>query len=117
MARAYPIDVRERVVAAVEREGLSRHEAARFGVVPSSAIEWVLPGDGERGTGPVRRAKAAGVAWVHGDWLLERSVRDFKPRGLVVELAERGVKVDCRQVWEFVHAQGMHFKMRQSSGE
>jgi putative transposase len=36
------MDLRERVVAAVEREGMSRHEAAaRFGVAPSSAINWV----------------------------------------------------------------------------
>ena len=35
-------DLRERVVAAVEREGLSRHQAAaRFGVAPSTAIKWV----------------------------------------------------------------------------
>ncbi len=42
MARAYSMDLRERVVALVERDGLSRHEAAaRFGVAASSAIKWV----------------------------------------------------------------------------
>src|SRR3546814_10049786 len=52
MARAYSIDLRERVVAAVEREGLSRHAAAaRFGVAPSSAIKWVQR---HRATGSVR---------------------------------------------------------------
>ena len=42
MARAYLMDLRKRVVAAVEREGLSCYEAAaRFGVAASSAIKWV----------------------------------------------------------------------------
>jgi transposase len=36
------MDLRERVVAAVEAEGMSRNEAAaRFGIAVSSAIKWV----------------------------------------------------------------------------
>jgi transposase len=31
-------------------------------------------------------------------------------RGLVAELAERGLKVDCRAVWNFVHAEKLSFK-------
>ena len=31
-------------------------------------------------------------------------------RGLVAELAERGLKVDCRSMWEFVHAEKLGFK-------
>ena len=42
MGRAYSLDLGERVVAAVERDGLSRREAAeRFGIGISSAIRWV----------------------------------------------------------------------------
>ena len=41
------------------------------------------------------------------DWLLERAGTDFTLRGLVAELAERGVKVDYVQVWRFVHAEGL----------
>ena len=33
-------------------------------------------------------------------------------RGLVVELAERGLKVDYRTVWEFVHAEKLSFKKK-----
>src|SRR3546814_14598217 len=58
MARAYSIDLRERVVAAVEREGLSRHAAAaRFGVAPSSAIKWVQR---HRSTGSVAPGQIGG---------------------------------------------------------
>src|SRR6201984_2625289 len=37
---------------------------------------------------------------------------DFTIRGLVAELAERGLKVDYRTVWEFVHAEKVSFKKK-----
>jgi hypothetical protein len=36
----------------------------------------------------------------------------FTLRGLVRELAERGLKVDYRSVWNFVHAEKLSFKKR-----
>ncbi len=42
MGKPYSIDLRERVVAAVEKGGMSRHRAAaQFGVGISTAIAWV----------------------------------------------------------------------------
>src|ERR1700756_5217841 len=42
MARPYSADLRERVVAAVERDGMSRHEAAaHFSVAVSTAVGWL----------------------------------------------------------------------------
>ena len=42
MGKPYSIDLRERAVAAVERDGLSRRQAARqFGVGISTVIAWV----------------------------------------------------------------------------
>ncbi len=42
MPKPYSVDLRERVVAAVETDKLSRREAAsRFGVAASTAINWV----------------------------------------------------------------------------
>ena len=85
MAKPYSMDQRERVVAAVEREGMSRHEAAaRYGVAASSAIEWVR---GFRDTGSVAPAQIGGykprtLRGEHHDWLLERASRDFTLRGL-----------------------------------
>src|SRR5215210_5638528 len=66
----------------------------------------------------LRRAKMGGhkpkaISGKHRDWLLERAkVRDFTLRGLVAELAERGLKVDYRSVWEFVHAENLSFKKK-----
>ena len=49
------------------------------------------------------------------DWLLERVTSDFTLRGLVAELAERGVKVDYVQVWRFAHAEGLSFKKKRAA--
>src|SRR3546814_13343903 len=106
MARAYSIDLRERVVAAVEREGLSRHAAAaRFGVAPSSAIKWVQR---HRATGSVAPGQTGGhkPRVLRGEpraWLLERATRGLTLRGLVAALAEAGVKADHRHVGGFGH--------------
>jgi transposase len=47
-------------------------------------------------------------------WLLQRikGGGDFTLRGLVDELGERGLKVDYRSVWEFVHAEKLSFKKK-----
>jgi len=57
MGRAYSYDLRERVVRAVIKGGLSRHQAAaQFGVGISMAINWVqrLLRDRQRQAGPDR---------------------------------------------------------------
>lgn len=117
MARPYSKDLRERVVAAVKEEGLSRHQAAaRFGVAISTAINWVKRFE-ERGSVEADRIgghKPKKIAGDHADWLRQRcGGKPFKLRGLVKELAdERGLIVDYRSVWEFVHAEGLSFKKR-----
>jgi len=118
MAKPYSMDLRERVVAAVNEEGMSCHgAAARFGVAPSSAIKWVRR---VRETGSAAPGKIGGYKpnILSGDnrtWLLERTMTDFTLRGLVAELAERGVKVDYVQVWRFVHAEGLSFKKKRTA--
>jgi transposase len=114
MGRPYSLDLRERVVAAVEKGGLSRRQAAaQFGVGVSTVIRWV---DRSRQTGSVAPRKMGGhrpKAIVGEDevWLLGR-IRggDFTLRGLVSELADRGLRVDYRTVWNFVHAEKLSFK-------
>jgi transposase len=114
MAKPYSMDLRERVVASVERGGLSCNEAARrFGVGISTVIHWVRR---FRETGSVAPAQIGGYKpkAIRGEyqvWLADRiQGGDFTLRGLVAELAERGLKVDYRSVWDFVHAQKLSFK-------
>lgn len=115
MGRAYSIDLRERVVAAVETGGLSCHRAAaQFGVGVSTAIRWV---ERLRNTGSVAPSKIGGykpraITGEHRTWLLARIKEDFTLLGLVGELAERGLKVDYRSVWTFVHDEKLSFKKK-----
>ncbi len=114
MGKPYSIDLRERVVAGVEQGGLSRRRAAaRFGISYSAAIAWVKR---YRETGSVAPGQMGGhkpkkIAGAHRDWLVERCrEKEFTLLGLVDELAERGLKVDYRSVWNFVHAEKLSFK-------
>ncbi len=124
MAKPCSLDLRERVVAAVEQEGMSRNAAAaRFGVAPSSAIKWVTR---FRATGSVAPSKMGGhkpktLRGADADWLIARCrERAFTISQLVAELeAERGLKVDRHSVWAFLHAEGLSFKkkpVRQAAG-
>ena len=114
MSKPYSTDLRERVVKAVLENGLSRRKAAaHFGVGVRTAIEWV---NRFRETGSVAPRKIGGyrpkkIAGAHRDWLVARCrEKDFTLRELVAELAERGLTVDYRSVWAFVHAEDLSFK-------
>jgi putative transposase len=116
MGKPYSVDLRERVVAAVETGGMSRHQAAaHFGVSVTAAINWVSR---YRRTGSVAPCQIGGYkpkklsgGW--RDWLIERCrEKDFTLRGLVDELGERGLQVDYRSVWNFVHAERLTHKKR-----
>jgi transposase len=114
MGKPYSVDLRERVVAAVETGGMSCHRAAaQFGVGISTAINWVrrLRETGSVAPGQMGGHKPKSISGEHRAWLLERTKeKDFTLRGLVAELAERGLKVDYRTVWSFVHAEKLSFK-------
>ena len=116
MTKPLSDDLRERVVGAVERDGLScRAAAKRFGVGVSTAISWVRR---FRETGSIVPGRMGGykprvICGAHREWLIERcSTRAFTLRGLVGELAELGLKVDYRSVWVFVHDEKLSYKKR-----
>ncbi len=115
MGKPRSLNLRKRVVAAVEVEGMSRNQAAvRFGVAPSWAIKWVAR---FRATGSATPAKMGGykprtLRGEHAEWLTAPCREaDVTISQLVDELAQtRGLKVDRRSVWEFLHAEGLSFK-------
>jgi len=115
MGKPYSIDLRERVVAAVTG-GMSRNRAAKqFGIGISTAINWVkrLGETGSVAPGKMGGYKPKAISGEHRLWLLQRiKDGDFTLRGLVAELAARGLKVDYRSVWEFVHAEELSFKKK-----
>jgi putative transposase len=114
MAKSYSMDLRERVVGAVGKDGLSRHEAAsRFGVAASTAIKWVkrFETTGSLAPGQIGGHRPKAIRDDHAAWLRARMrERDFTVRGLIDELAERGLRVGYRAVWNFVHGEKLSFK-------
>jgi transposase len=117
MAKAYSMDLRERVLAAVGGGGSRRQAAARFGVAPSTAIGWMKRVERTGSAAPATpgQRRDAKIAGEHRVWLLERCKSgDFTLRGLVTELAARALKVDYKTVWKFVHAEKLSFKKKPS---
>jgi len=114
MGKPYSNDLRKRVVAAVVQGGLSRHKAAAlFGVGVSTVVIWVrrFQDTGSVAPGQMGGHKPKAISGDHQVFMARR-VREggFTLRGLVRELAERGLKVDYQSVWNFVHAEKLSLK-------
>ena len=114
MGKPYSTDLRERVVASVLDGGLSRNKAAaQFAVAVSTVVTWVkrYQETGSVEPGQMGGHKPKSIRGEHEAFLTQR-VREspFTLRGLVRELAERGLKVDYRSVWNFVQAEKLSFK-------
>ena len=110
------MDLRERAVARVMAGESVRSVAAKLSVSAASVVRW---SQRQRRSGSAAPGKIGGhrrpVLADHRDWLIERTRSDFTLRGLVAELAKRGVKVDYVQVWRFVHAEGLSFKKKRAA--
>ena len=115
MGKPYSLDLRKRVVAAI-KGGMSRNQAAKqFGVAISTAIGWMqrVEQTGSIAPGQMGGHKPKAISGEQAVWLSRRiRAGDFTLRELVAELGERGLKVDYRSVWEFVHAQKLSFKKK-----
>ena len=114
MGRAFSIDLRERVISAVEESGMSRRQAAaHFDVGVSTVIEWVRR---FRQTGSAAPGKIGGYKPVllapYRDFVHDRFAAqpELTLRGLQQDLADRGVKVSYGAVWAFVHSERLSFK-------
>ena len=120
MGKPYSLDLRKRVVAAIEG-GMSRNQAAKqFGVAISTAIGWMqrVEETGSVEPGQMGGHKPKAISGEHAAWLSQRiKSDDFTLRGLVAELAERRLKVDYHSVWDFVHAEKLSFKKSVVAGE
>ena len=122
MGRAYSLDLRERVVAAVAAGESCRAVAATFKVSVASVVKW---SQRFRATGSAAARPVGGhrpyVLSSERDWLLARLAEkpDLTLRALVAELAERGIKVSYCAVWHFFEHEGISFKkkpVRQRAG-
>jgi transposase len=117
MAGAYSQDLRDRVIDAVEKEGMSRRAAARrFGVSEAAAVKWLqrYEDNGRRepvGTGGHRPSKLK----PHRDFvtaaLTDKPDITLEALGKRL-LAERGVKADTSMLSRFLRREGMTHKKR-----
>ena len=116
MARSLSMDLRKRVVRAVD-EGTSRREAAaRFGVSAASAVRWcaLAPDRGDaspRPHGGDRRSQALEAqAGVVDELMVE--IPDQTLMELRDRLAARGVNTTHASLWRFFRRHGVTRKKR-----
>jgi transposase len=115
MAKSLSIDLRERLVSAVEGGMTRRSAAKRFGVAASTAIKWV---DRWRRTGNVAPQPRGGdrrseriEAHAEEIMALIGETPDITLEELAGHLLEaRGLKVDPSTVWRLLDRHGMTFK-------
>ena len=113
MARAYSLDLRERVVAFVVGGQTTRAASAVFDVSVASVVKWTQRA---RATGSAAAKPMGGkrpfLLESERAWLLARL--DEKPdltlHALRDELRERGVFVSCDTLWRFLKRQEISFK-------
>lgn len=119
MARPYSLDLRERVIAAVESGQTCRAVAELFDVSVASVVKW---SQRARTTGSAAAKPMGGKRTVllagQRAFILDRieAVPNLSLRALAAELAERGVVVSYGAVWTFVHREGLSFKKKRASG-
>lgn len=113
MPRVYSLDLRERVISALEAGATCRVVAARFDVAVSTVVKW---SQRYRATGSVAPAKIGGyrrrVLEPHRAFIVERINRTphLTLHRLKDELAARGVVVGSTTVWQFLRREGLRFK-------
>jgi transposase len=115
MARAYSLDLRERVVAAVVGGQSCRSAARVFGVSVASVVKWLQR---YRTTGSAAAKPMGGKRpyALEGErnWVLARigEVPDLTLRAMTAELATRGIVVSHYAVWHFLVREGITFKKK-----
>lgn len=119
MTRAYSNDLRERALARLHAGETTRSIAAALSIAPSCVSKWKrrLGETGSLEPGRVGGRKQRTLSGERAGWLRERCRSGpFTTRGLVAELAARGIKTDRRAVWVFVRTEGLSFKKNGSAG-
>jgi len=114
MGKPYSMDLRERVVAAIESGESTHQAAARFSIGIATAGAWARP---KRATGDVRPAKQGkpkgAVLDAHADFILRALAEapDTTLDEMVERLREeRGVTVVRTAVWKFLDRNGQTHK-------
>jgi transposase len=115
MARAYSLDLRERVVGAVVSGQSCRSVAKTFMVSVASVVKW---SQRQRALGSPAARKMGGhrpyLVARERDWVLARIAEKPDLRALLRELANRGLVVSYYALWHFLQHEGVTFKKKPS---
>ncbi|NIJ43560.1 transposase [Parvibaculum indicum] len=118
MARAYGMDLRRRVVDAIEAGLSARMAADRFSVAPSTAINWHRHWRETGSLDPGRQGKPSGSKLDEHEAFILGLVEDNKDIALheiAAKLAaERGVRTCAATLWYFFSRRGLTHKKRQA---
>jgi putative transposase len=116
MTKPYSLDLRERITERVAAGDSVRAVATIFTVSVASVVRWSqrLRRTGSAAGGKMGGHRACTLIGERG-WLMERIAAEpeVTVRGLMTELAERGVAVS----WNFIHREGMSFKKKRAAGQ
>ena len=113
MPAPYSLDLRLRVVAAVDSGRSCRAVAEQFDIAVSTVVKWTQRA---RAHGSPAAGKMGGhrpyLLVSERIWILERIAAkpDLTVRALLVELADRGVRVARDTLWRFLTREGLSFK-------
>src|SRR4029079_16695716 len=118
MVRPYSLDLRERVVAAVDSGRSCRAGAAAFGVSVASGVKRSqrFRRTGSAAAKPIGGRRPVLLAGERA-FILDRidQVPNISLRALAAELEARGVSVSYGAVWTFVHREGWSFKKKRAA--
>jgi transposase len=105
MSKALSVDLRDRVVAAIEEGASCRQAALRFGVSASSAIRWraLARSRGDVRPGPLGGDRRSGRIEAHAALILSlvAAKDDITLAELKDRLAEQGLAVGVGTLWRF----------------
>jgi transposase len=117
MSKALSVDLRDRVVAAIESGMSCRQAALRFGVSASSAIRWrqLARTQGDVRPGPLGGDRRSGRVESHAELILGLldKQRDATLAELRAALAEHGVAVGSTTLWRFFERRKITLKKSQ----
>jgi transposase len=117
MSLALSLDLRRRVVAAVDEDGLTHRQAAeRFRVSAASVSRWrrLAREKGEPRPGPLGGDRRTHVIEAQAATILEvfEARRDMSLEELRTELTGRGLSFGYGTLWRFFHRRGWTRKKR-----
>lgn len=117
MGRAYGLDLRCRVIEAIDGGMSARGAAARFSVAPSTAINWHRQWreEGSLEPGPLGKPPGSKLD-AHEAFILDlvEEQKDIALYEIAEKLAERGVDTCAATVWYFFSRRGLTHKKRQA---